>query len=197
MRKEKKEELASYVEELKTLRKELVEGNRFLDIERYKCFLNGGRVVTREKIIKGRGNGDASIILPITVDNNVILTVQPRVFTKNTVGISLPAGYVDFGETHLDAAKRELLEETGYNSKKINEVCHFYQDDGCSPAFNKGFIAEDCIKVADQSLDKDEFIRFFECRVEELLELYDSGYILDVGSQFTIEKAKEFLKKRG
>lgn len=197
MRKEKKEELASYVEELKTVRKELVEGNRFLDIERYKCFLNDGRVVTREKIIKGRGNGDASIILPITVDNNVILTVQPRVFTKNTVGISLPAGYVDFGETHLDAAKRELLEETGYNSKKINEVCHFYQDDGCSPAFNKGFIAEDCIKVADQSLDKDEFIRFFECRVEELLELYDSGYILDVGSQFTIEKAKEFLKKRG
>ena len=198
MRKEKYNEISEYIKELKVKRKELLdEKNRFLNIESYKCILNDGRVVTREKLIKGKRDGDASIILPITSDNNVILTVQPRVFTRETVGISLPAGYVDSGETHSVAAERELLEETGYRANKMIEVCSFYQDCGCSAAFNKGFIADECTKVSKQNLDKDEYIKYFECRIDELLELYEKGYILDVVSQITIEKSKEFLKKRG
>lgn len=46
----------------------------------------------------------------------------------------LPAGRIDSGETELHAAKRELLEETGYSAAKWRRILKFY----ASP----GFVAE-------------------------------------------------------
>ena len=198
MRKEKSEELESYINELKTNYKELIDTNsRFLNVERYECYLNNGKIITREKLLKGKGRGDASTICPITRDNTVILTVQPRVFTKTTIGIDFPAGYLEIGETHMEAAKRELEEETGYTSNNLIEVTSYYQDEGISAAYNKGFIALECSKVGEQNLDSGEFIRYFECNIDELFELYEKGYIQGGGSQLLIERGKTYLKERG
>ena len=98
MKVEKFKELENYIEELKVVKMDIVDRqSRFLEIESYDCILNNGRIIPREKVIKGKGNGNACIILPITEDGNVLLVVQPRVFTKCGVGVELPAGYVDDG----------------------------------------------------------------------------------------------------
>ena len=196
MRVEKVKELESYIEELKSIKMDLVDRkSRFLEIESYDCHLNNGRVIPREKVIKGKGNGNACIILPVTEDGNVLLVVQPRVFTKSTVGVELPAGYVDEGEDYEAAARRELFEETGYVPKKMINVGSFYQDQGCMSAFNQCFLAYDCKKVGEQHLDKDEIIKYFECSFDEVFELIENGFICDVGSQFTIERAKNYIIK--
>ena len=58
MRKEKEIELSSYIEELKTVRKELIERKpKFLSIESYNCLLNNGIIIPREKILKNKSNG--------------------------------------------------------------------------------------------------------------------------------------------
>ncbi len=197
MRKEKLEELESYINELKTVSMELIDTNsRFLKVERYNCVINNGETIIREKLLKGNGRGDASTICPITKNNTVILTVQPRVFTKITIGIDFPAGYLEDGETHKDAAERELEEETGYVSNNLIEVVSYYQDDGVSAAYNRGFVALDCEKVGEQKLDQGEFIRYFECNIDELFELYEGGRIQGGGSQLLIEKGKTYLKER-
>ena len=114
MRKEKLEELESYINELKTVSMKLIDTNsRFLKVERYNCNLNNWKTIVREKLLKGNGNGSAVTICPITNKNTVILTVQPRVFTESTIGIDFPAGYVEPDEEYVDAAARELQEETG------------------------------------------------------------------------------------
>lgn len=191
------EELRSYIEELKTKKKELIDKNsKFLKVERYNCDLNNGKTIVREKLLKGNSNGSATIICPVTVGNTVILTVQPRVFTESTIGISFPAGYVEKDEEYKDAALRELLEETGYYSKNLIEVASYYQDDGIGGALNKGFVALESIKVAGQNLDESEFIRYFECSIDELFELMEKGYMLDGGSQLVFEKAKKYLNER-
>ena len=196
MRKEKLEELNEYVELLMTKRKKLMEmTGDFIKVNKYLVELNNGEVITREKILKGNNDGNASIVLPVTVDGNVILVVQPRVFTRSGVGIELPAGYVDVGEEYEDAARRELFEETGYVPENIRLLGQFYQDQGCSAAYNKSFLAEGCRKIGSQSLDSSEFIKYFECSVDELYELVDLDMINDLQSQYTIEKAKQYIRR--
>ena len=59
---------------------------------------------------------DSSVILPITVDNKFIIIKQYRE-SLDDFSIELPAGFIEQNEKPIDAAKRELFEETGYTSK--------------------------------------------------------------------------------
>lgn len=59
---------------------------------------------------------DSSVILPITVDNEFIIIKQYRE-SLDDFSIELPAGFIEQNEKPIDAAKRELFEETGYTSK--------------------------------------------------------------------------------
>lgn len=206
IRKEKLEELRSYIEELKTIEVidkrliQVVDGKMeksFLGIEKTTCLLANGKVIQREQIIKNGSNGSAAIVLPITKNGETLLVVQPRVFNKNTVGIEFPAGYIENGEDPTMSAKRELEEETGYVPKEMQLLCKYYQDQGCSSAFNYSYLATGCVKRKEQCLDEDEFIRYFECTYEEALSLAELGYINDANSLLALEKSKQFLNKKG
>lgn len=195
MRIEKEKELHNYIEELKTKRSILLEKyGEFLTVERHLIELNNGEVVRREKLLKNGKDGNASIILPITEDGEVLLVVQPRVFTSDGVSVELPAGYVDDKETYEEAARRELFEETGYVPEKLVWLGSFYQDQGCSGAYNQAFLAEGCRKIGNQKLDKDEVIRYFKCSIDEMFELVSMGKINDCQSQLAIERSKQYLK---
>lgn len=198
MRKEKLEELRNYIDELKTIditKNVDIKNRNFLTVEAYDCYLNNGQMITREKILKNERDGNACIILPITEENNVVLVVQSRPFTKRSVGIELPAGYVEDNENAKEAALRELKEETGYIPEQIELLRSFYQDQGCMSSFNHSFIALGCKKCFRQSLDEGEFIRYFECSYEETLELISLGYIEDANSILTLEVSKQIVKK--
>ena len=55
MKKAKLNELKSYIEELKIIKKELLqEDNGFLNIESFRCTLNNGKSMKREKNTQGR-----------------------------------------------------------------------------------------------------------------------------------------------
>ncbi len=205
MRKEKLVELESYLEELKTIemvRKEksflarLFRGKGFLSSDVYECHLNCGRIVVREKLIKGKKDGSAAIIFALTKTGEVLLNVEPRVFTKETVSLGFPSGYIEPNETPVDGARRELLEEHGYQAEEMILLDEFYQDEGCSSAFNKIFLALNASKVDEQHLDKDEIIRPFLCTYDEVLELNRLGYFTGANSKLAIERAKEYLKRR-
>lgn len=209
MRKEKLKELKEYMKELSTIKKikepeeysydekgNLIKPKNFINIEKYNCILRNGMMIPREKIVKNGKTGSAAIILPITEENNTLLVVQPRVFTKETVCVELPAGYIEDGESPIEAGKRELEEETGYVPTEMKVLASFYQDQGCSSAYNYSILALGCKKIKGQKLDKDEYIRYFECGFDEALELVENGYITDLQSQFTIEKAKSYIYQK-
>lgn len=196
MQGNKLKELVKYIDELKvTSQLSSKYANKgFLQIKKGDYLLNNGKIITREEILKNGKTGSAGIILPITKDNKVILIVQPRVLTFTTVGIELPAGYIEEGESPEVAIERELTEETGYVAKKIVKIAEFYQDQGCSRALNHAFIAFGCERKYEQNLDKDEYIRYFECTYNEALELMEMGYINDANSILTLERSKQFIK---
>lgn len=196
MRKEKLEELNSYIEELKVIKRELVgEDNKgYIKVRHYNFLLNNNIVIVRDKIIKGNGSGSAVVTLPVTKDNEVLLVVQPRVVREGVL-VELPAGYIEDNENPIESIKRELLEETGYTSNNIKHLSSYYQDQGCSDAYNYAYLALDCEKIKEQNLDKDEFIRYFLCDYSEALELVDRGYIKDIQSKYTLELSKKYIKR--
>ena len=133
--------------------------------------------------------------MPILDDAKTILVVQPRLSTSEGVSVELPAGYVEQNEKPVTTALRELREETGYVPNQIVYLDKFYQDQACGVAcYNYSYLAKDCVKDGKQNLDKDEFIKYFECNIEEAYELINLGYITDIQSKYTMEKAKKYIK---
>ncbi len=196
IRKEKIEKLKVIIEELKTIKvikRNIKQENKFLQSEAYYFKLNNGKIISREKLIKGDGNGSAAIIMPV-VNDEVLTVIEPRVFTNLTVGIGFPAGYIENNENPKDGALRELKEETGYIAQNLIHLDSFYQDEGCSEALNHIFLALNCKKVCEQSLDKDEIIKYMLFNYEELLELEQMGYIKGCNSKLALEKSKTYMK---
>lgn len=191
-----REEIIKALNEFKTICMTKENGHKFLSIETYLCKLNNGEVIRREKILKNNKDGSAVVIYPITEDGKIIIAIEPRVFTKGTVGIGLPAGYIEIGEEPINAAKRELLEETGYMSDNLIHVGAFYQDQGCSGAFNHYFIALNCKKVGEQKLDNSEYIKYVLVDNDELDELLNNGYITGLNSAYLIEKGEKYVRRR-
>lgn len=197
IRKEKLEELKSYIEELRTIKIEpLSTSPKFLTIEPAIYHLNNGKTMKRELLKKKDKDGSAAIILPFTKNRETVLVVEPRLGSTKTVAVGFPAGYIELGEDPELAAKRELEEETGYACSNYQLLAKYYQDPGISKAYNYAYLGLNAEKIKEQSLDPEEYVRFIECSYEEALELVELGYIEDVQAQLALERAKPYILKK-
>lgn len=93
--------------------------------EIYKLPNNG--TITREKIVKNGGK-DSVIIVATDGNGNYILTFQTRINDK--IIAEFPSGYIENGEDVIEAAKRELKEETGYVSDNVTILDNSYYSVG-------------------------------------------------------------------
>lgn len=157
---------------LKTVKKELISSYEegYIGKRTYKVILNDGSTRMCDQITKKKGNGDAVVIVPITEDGNFVMIVESRPNTQETVVLEFPAGMVDEGEDAKVAAIRELLEETGYQPNNVYELEWHYQDQGCSKAIIRTFVAEGCKKVQEKRESGGERLEYIEMSYEDVLE---------------------------
>lgn len=130
-------------------------------------------------------------IIPITNEGNIVLVKQYREPLQKTV-VEIPAGLVgdqDNGETIETAARRELLEETGYYANTLKELGTFPVSPGISTEQLTYVIATNLEKRTDKVGVEGEQIEVFELPVQqatmELMKIAQQGDLLVDAKLFT------------
>ena len=161
---------------LKVARKELISTyeDGYIGKRVYRVTLNDGSSRLCEQITKKNDKGDAVVIIPITEDDNFVMIVESRPNTEEGVVLEFPAGMVDDGEEAIVAATRELLEETGYRPMSIYELEWHYQDQGCSSAIIRTFVAEGCKKIQEKEESDSERLEYVEMSYDDILKYIKS-----------------------
>jgi 8-oxo-dGTP pyrophosphatase MutT (NUDIX family) len=93
-------------------------------------------------------------IVPVTKENKLILVKQFRTTLKKIIW-EFPMGGIDKKETPLDAAKRELREETGMTAEKWKKAGEFYVGPGHTDQSGLVFIAEGVKEISQSSFGAD------------------------------------------
>lgn len=157
---------------------------------RDEILLPNGKQGVRE-VIRHPG---AVCVLPIKEDGNVIFVNQFR-YAFNKVTLEAPAGKLDKGELPLEAAKRELREETGLSANNIVYLGEMYTTPALIDEIIHLYLATGLVS-GEQDLDEDEFINVLEMPLTEAVDMVMNGSIKDSKTQTLILKAEKYLNSR-
>ena len=177
-----------HVEE-KTVHSEMIFEGKLINLRVDTVALPGERFATRE-IVEHPG---AVAVVAMTVDNKIVMVKQYRKPVEDFLW-EIPAGKLEKDELPEDCARRELEEETGYQSELVEHLLSFFTSPGFSNEILHIYIAQNCIQGKAQP-DEDEYISSECYSFEELMTMIFNGRIKDSKTIIAILATKEYLFK--
>ena len=125
--------------------------------------------------IETRGN---SIVIPVLDDGRLVLVRQYR-YLSDKFSIEFPGGGIGAGETPVQGAKRELLEESGYSTDSLVMIGAFEPSNGVIKDMSHIFIASELEKVEEPKSDEFEQTEVMVRRIDEFEDMIKRGEIWD------------------
>jgi ADP-ribose pyrophosphatase len=140
--------------------------------------VENGRELTRDVI---RHNGSVVILAVDDAkskrDPMIVMERQYRHAAREFL-LEVPAGKMEEGEDALAAAKRELLEETGFKAKRWRKMIRYFASPGFLGEFMQVFLAEG-LTLGNAQPEYDEQIEIEMMPLSRLLKMMDEGKIHD------------------
>jgi ADP-ribose pyrophosphatase len=142
--------------------------------------------VTEDEATDGKGwnvhrsvvrHAGSAVMLAVDEKNRVLLVRQYRMPAAQYLW-EVPAGKVDEGETVAQAAKRELIEETGLHAKKWKKLVSFFPSPGYVEEKMTIFLATELKQGEAHPMD-DERIETRWFTKKELTEMIRTNKIVD------------------
>ncbi len=172
----------------KTIKSEFIYKGKVVNLRIDEIELPDGRKSKRE-IIVHRG---ASAIVPIDSDNNIVMVRQYRKPAEKFL-LEIPAGTLEEGEDPLNCAKRELVEEIGYEAKVFEPLISFYSTPGFTTEKLYLYLARD-LHEKKGIPDEDEFIEVERIPLDVAFSMATKSEIEDAKSIIGIFLAYQKLK---
>ena len=160
---------------------------KVIDVKLDTISLPDGNTVKREVVLRG----DATAVVPIDKDGNVVLVEQYRHPALSMV-LEIPAGMLEKGEDPKECAIRELEEETSLIAKSITHMTTIYPAIGICTEKIHIYLAKD-LKQGKFNFDDDEFIEVKKIPLEEAINMIYTGQIIDSKTIVGLLACKKYL----
>jgi ADP-ribose pyrophosphatase len=141
-----------------------------------------GGVRARRDVIRHSGS---IVVLAVEAPARGAEKSEPRILLERqyrhaaqSMMWELPAGRIDDGETALTAAKRELLEETGYSARHWKRILHFYVSPGFLDETMTIYLAQG-LRAGEPQPEADERINVKFVSLPEATRMVLNGRIQD------------------
>jgi ADP-ribose pyrophosphatase len=159
----------------------------FLKIRKDQARLPDGSVHVREWVV----HPGASAILALSETGEVLMERQWR-YPMGREYLEIPAGKIDAGETPLQTAKRELLEETGMRAAHWEPLTVIHPAIGFSNEVIHIFVARGLSGSSEQAtLDHGERIQTLWMSLTDLMDRVRKGQLPDVKTQIALWHLQE------
>ncbi len=146
--------------------------DQWLNLRADTCETNDGIQVDPFYVFEKR---DWAHVVGFDSEGRILIIRQYR-HGSGTICTELPCGVIDESDSSpLEAAKRELLEETGCVSDRFEEVGKIYANPARQTNYVHCFVAYDVQQVSSQNLDEVENIEFEFVDLDVLFRLIDAG----------------------
>ncbi|WP_162055170.1 NUDIX hydrolase [Pontibacter pamirensis] len=163
----------------KVLKSEMVVDEKWYKLRRDHVALPNGLEMD-DYYVSVRPN--VVLVFPLTEDNHVIFVRQYK-HAAGDIFIELPGGVVDENETEpTEAAKREMLEETGYTIDEVELLLEVTDNPTKDTNRMYYYLARNVKKVAAQDLDESEAIEVLKIPLHEVADMISEGKIQVSGS---------------
>ena len=187
--KEYKGQMMENLVEKQISREEIYDG-LVLKVVRDDILLPNGKEAVREFCL----HVGAVAVIPILDDGRVIMERQYR-YAHGRVFFEIPAGKLDSrDEEPLEAAKRELREETGGVAEKFTHLGRIDPSPALIDEKIHLYLAEN-ISFGERELDEDEFLSVELVPLDELYKMVMNGEIADAKTQIAVLKAKAIINE--
>lgn len=156
--------------------RELLHRGVKFDFERLTFQGRSGATLSRE-CIRHPGSVIIAPLAGVAGRASLVMIRCWRLSTERWM-LELPAGTMVRGEDPAACAARELEEETGYRTGRLEPLCAFHTAPGLTDEYMHAFVARD-LEALPQRLEDDERIEVAPVAVGELPALLESGRVTD------------------
>ena len=112
---------------IKTIKSDVVYKNNWISVEKDQVLFPDGSIGEYGVV---RHHSKSVVVLVKLAEK--ILLVQAYRYVNQSYSLELPAGVIEEGESPIEAARREVMEETGLLIHDCNVLTHYYPSNGVS-----------------------------------------------------------------
>ena len=169
-----------------------LQGSKLFNIEQVSLRFHNNEQREYERLT---AHGDGAVLIVPVVDDSTLLMIEEYCVGTEDYQLLMPKGRIDKNEGILQAANRELMEETGYGAKKLHHLHSMSIAPGYLGFITHIVIAEDLYEKKLEG-DEPEPLGLHKVNIHQIDSLLLKQNLTEARSIASLYMARDYLMKK-